>query len=159
MALKINRCDWVLNMRLTMMFDCRHVHIIARTIFSTKSTMLTMSKDFCRCRCEYVKYERSSDRERNEFVNDGHRIPLTTLPRLNAEYASLLNGCRSDFDLFSSAVDFEKKTNKEEQQKTTKNYHHKRSSNTHFSTYYIISLEINFNLLTKPSHHHVMVID
>lgn len=53
---------------------------------------MTIISDFCLWRCEYVKYDRSSDEALNEFVRDGHKIPLTTFPRLNAEYASLLNG-------------------------------------------------------------------
>lgn len=84
---------------LTVPSDRRHVHTMASTIFRTRSTIFTMRSDFWRCRCEYVRQDRSSDRALNEFVSDGHSIPLTTLPRLNAEQALLLNGGRFSLDL------------------------------------------------------------
>lgn len=64
--------------------DFLHVQTAARTNFNIKSTILTMSKLFCLCLCEYVKYDCSNSRARNEFVSDGHKMPLTILPRLNA---------------------------------------------------------------------------
>lgn len=82
-----------------------HAHTIASTTFNIKSTILTIINDFCRCRCEYVKYERSKDCARNELVNEGQRIPFTTLPRLNAEYASLLNGVFGFFTVVPSGSD------------------------------------------------------
>ena len=54
--------------------------------------MFTVIRDFCRWRWEYVKYDCSSEGSIKEFVNDGHNIPLITVPRLKAAYVSLLNG-------------------------------------------------------------------
>lgn len=38
-----------------------------------------------------MRYDFSRDGWRNEFVMDGHKIPRTTVPRLNAAYVLLHN--------------------------------------------------------------------